>query len=539
MAVSDAEIRAFINSGKSEQEIYQAAKQHGVSASQLEGAMGWSSGTVNNWTAQNNVAALAPVPVPTPSPAPISYDYGYSAAPSYVAPTPSPAPVIHPTYTPSWSLPAPTVADRFSDSDVRNWISSAPRSEREIYDAAKQHGVSAAQLERAMGWSSGTVNDWIRRNNVAALEVGQGPNTAYDSGWGGWQPEGSKYWGDNPMPTEYQALIPSLQKNNQDALTAALNIAIDFNKTNGYDPEDSWWVNRIRGGDLRAAVSLLKGQGFDVNETYDYGFPAIRGDLSKANLTVPTFKNPYDPDWEKKKDAARAAAQPASSGLSFSPTPIQTQIPPVQPQQVLSYQPVLNSVVNPATETIEGRVEGLLSGDNPVLRQAADRVRASFASRGLLNSSMAESAAMEAMIAKAIDIAGPDAQRYFQTRTNNVDWANKFASNAQAQEYALQNMAMQHQYNKELASMQQQWRSADKETDFTYSLRNSYLQMTSQANALYQSNVANIQNSQMSAEAKAAALQAAQQLRDNNISQLNATYQAQPGWVASWSVAAA
>lgn len=344
------------------------------------------------------------------------------------------------------------------------------------------------------------------------------------------------------MPAEYQALIPSLQQNNQDALTAALNIAIDFNKSNGYDPEDSWWVNRIRGGDIRAAVGLLRGQGFDVYETHDYGFPAIRGDISKANLTVPTFKNPYDPDWEKKKDAARAAAQPSGTGnlgLPATQNQIQTQTPPVQPQQVLSYQPVLNSTVNPATETIEGRVQGLLSGDNPVLRQAADRVRASFASRGLLNSSMAESAAMEAMIAKAIEIAGPDAQRYFQSRTNNVDWANKFASNAQAQEYALQNMAVQHQYNKELASMQQQWRAADKETDFTYSLRSSYLQMTSQANALYQSNVANIQNSQMSADAKASALQAAQQLRDNNIAQLNATYQAQPGWVASWSVSAA
>ncbi|GAB2940393.1 hypothetical protein [Aquaspirillum soli] len=223
--------------------------------------------------------------------------------------------------------------------------------------------------------------------------------------------------------------------------------------------------------------------------------------------------------------------------MSFSFPSTQTASPPPSPAPS-PYQPVFDSAVSAPTETIEGRINGLLAENNPVLRQAADKARAGFAARGLLNSSMAETAAMEAMIAKAVEIAGPDAQRYFQNRLNNVDWKNKFAGTAQQQEFAMQTLAMQHQYNKELATMQQQWRSTDSEQSFSYSLRNSYLQMTSQANAIYQENVARIQGAQMNPEDKAVAIQAAQQLRDNNIAQLNATFQAQPGWVQAWSIAA-
>ncbi|GAB2940386.1 hypothetical protein [Aquaspirillum soli] len=56
-----------------------------------------------------------------------------------------------------------------SDEDVRNWFAAAPRTERDIYDAAKQHGVSAEQLERVKGWSAGTVSDWTAKNGVESL----------------------------------------------------------------------------------------------------------------------------------------------------------------------------------------------------------------------------------------------------------------------------------------------------------------------------------------------------------------------------------
>lgn len=83
--------------------------------------------------------------------------------------------------------------------------------------------------------------------------------------------------------------------------------------------------------------------------------------------------------------------------------------------------------------TIEGRINALLARDqygqftNAVVKQAADGAMASFASRGLLNSSMAQQAAYEAATRAAIEIAGPDAQAYFQQERANQDASNVFS----------------------------------------------------------------------------------------------------------------
>jgi hypothetical protein len=84
-------------------------------------------------------------------------------------------------------------------------------------------------------------------------------------------------------------------------------------------------------------------------------------------------------------------------------------------------------------ETIEGRIRNLLGTDaqgnytNPVVQQAANRAMQSMAGRGLLNSSMAQQAAIEAATGKAIEIAGPDAQTYFSQGRANQDATNVFS----------------------------------------------------------------------------------------------------------------
>lgn len=88
--------------------------------------------------------------------------------------------------------------------------------------------------------------------------------------------------------------------------------------------------------------------------------------------------------------------------------------------------------VDPSTMTMEGRIGNLLAVDqygnftNDVVKQAAERAMAQFASRGLLNSSMAQQAAQQAAISKAIEIAGPDAQTYFAQQGKNQDAVNVF-----------------------------------------------------------------------------------------------------------------
>lgn len=88
--------------------------------------------------------------------------------------------------------------------------------------------------------------------------------------------------------------------------------------------------------------------------------------------------------------------------------------------------------VDAAKETVEGRVNNILAQDgkggytNPVVQQAANTAMQQFAGRGLLNSSMATEAASQAAISKAIEIAGPDAQAYYNQGRANQDAQNVF-----------------------------------------------------------------------------------------------------------------
>lgn len=125
--------------------------------------------------------------------------------------------------------------------------------------------------------------------------------------------------------------------------------------------------------------------------------------------------------------------------------------------------PNVTRAVNGVEETIEGRVGNLLKTDtqgnytNQVVRQAADRAMQQMAGRGLLNSSMAMQAAQEAAIAKAIEIAGPDAQTYFQQGRANQDAQNVFARDDKAYQYDLGKMAYQSQLDLSKLSEQQRF----------------------------------------------------------------------------------
>ena len=83
--------------------------------------------------------------------------------------------------------------------------------------------------------------------------------------------------------------------------------------------------------------------------------------------------------------------------------------------------------------------------------RAANSVMQQFAGRGLLNSSMASEAAYQAAMAKAIEIAGPDAQTYFAQGRANQDASNVFERDARG--YAQENYKMSvdmDKFNREL-----------------------------------------------------------------------------------------
>lgn len=171
--------------------------------------------------------------------------------------------------------------------------------------------------------------------------------------------------------------------------------------------------------------------------------------------------NPATASWEAQKAAQKAARSAANTGVVGSQipatgtpsvggaTPVTTPAPAsggiisgsmstpntMTPEQVAQYnpfgavQPVTNyqaqtSQVDPATQTVEGRVASLLSQDNELMQRARAMSQGEMAGKGLVNSTMAVQAGTAAAMDKALQIATPDAQMYAERDMFNTDQVN-------------------------------------------------------------------------------------------------------------------
>lgn len=208
----------------------------------------------------------------------------------------------------------------------------------------------------------------------------------------------------------------------------------------------------------------------------------------------------------------------------------------LQPQ----FRPDLNHEVDFSKMTIEGRIQNLMQTDdkgnytNPTVRQAVERATQTFARRGLVNTSMAAQAGQEAAISKAIEIAGPDAQTYFQQGRANQDARNVFAGNEVQQQYTERNNANAWQHD---ANMQGQRIAADATTrheDQSFNLRQNYVTAQDRVSQSYQTAVSNINTSNMTPEDKTAAINNAANIRDSESAYVNTIFSKQPEWQSSW-----
>lgn len=104
-----------------------------------------------------------------------------------------------------------------------------------------------------------------------------------------------------------------------------------------------------------------------------------------------------------------------------------------------TYVPVLGTV-NPEA-TVQGQLNQILDPNSPLMRRAKADALSNMASRGLLNSSLTDTAVVSAMIDRGLPIAQADAQTYFtqnlknqdyqnQAALANANWVNEFAKNA-------------------------------------------------------------------------------------------------------------
>lgn len=247
---------------------------------------------------------------------------------------------------------------------------------------------------------------------------------------------------------------------------------------------------------------------------------------------------------------------------SPSPTPLPRLTDTPYGGELARVPPQLDRTVDFQRETIEGRLNNVLKRDsrgnylNEVVRQAVERAQQQFARRGLVNTSMAAQAGQEAAIAKAIEIVGPDAERYFQTGRANQDARNVFSRDETQQAYTERNnlaqwsqdrtmqndrinadAGMQNQriQNEQfLAEMDRNFRERQLSNEQAFNLRQNYITAQDRVSQSYQRMVDTINSSQMEPEAKTAAIANAAQIRDSEAAYINSIFSRQPQWSNDW-----
>jgi len=166
-------------------------------------------------------------------------------------------------------------------------------------------------------------------------------------------------------------------------------------------------------------------------------------------------------------------------------------------------------------QTVEQRIAGILSANNPLIQQARARSDQAMNQRGLLNSSIANSAADSAAYQAALPIAQADAATFADSAKFNASAKNQFAYQAQAQANTVANMLQSADIAKDLQRATALYGNLQSQTSSANSIQNWGLQTLS-----------SIMVSDLSPEAKNAAT--AQITR-----YMNDSYQIQGDWHTS------
>lgn len=95
-------------------------------------------------------------------------------------------------------------------------------------------------------------------------------------------------------------------------------------------------------------------------------------------------------------------------------------------------------ITGPESQVVEERVKNLVDQNSPLFRAAAGQAFRQLAARGLSNSSLAQQAVMDAVMAVAIPIATADAETFKQQSVLNQGFSNEFRAAQNAAYYAQQ-----------------------------------------------------------------------------------------------------
>lgn len=181
------------------------------------------------------------------------------------------------------------------------------------------------------------------------------------------------------------------------------------------------------------------------------GIPSSKW-LTSSVTVAPTPKPAPKPEPKPTSTSSTTSSStPTGPGHSWIDDPVMPTTPTTSTPPVSDYtadvksssidptqlqKPMLDEIVADGvnSELLETRLANLINKNNPLFKAATTKAMQSMAARGLVNSSIAEEAVMNAILSVAMPIAERDATAYMNQRMQNQAYSNEFRA-AQNQAY--------------------------------------------------------------------------------------------------------
>ena len=237
---------------------------------------------------------------------------------------------------------------------------SGKSAEEELWNYGAANGIDAAGIDAYMGFAPGSAQNWAVQNGKIAAPQGN-----YNTG------QVVKPATTVQTANTSQTAASSIQPLGADQRALVVQRATDIGKSQGFSPEQALW-NYARANNIDNA-------GID---TY-MGFAPGSADA-----------------WEISNNKSKGIVGSAMS--SALPTPGATQ---------WSVSPDM---------TVQSQLKNVMDSNSPLMQQAKTQGLQIANERGLLNSSIAESAAMDSMYKAALPIAASDAATYAKSASENA-----------------------------------------------------------------------------------------------------------------------
>lgn len=240
---------------------------------------------------------------------------------------------------------------------------SGKSAEEELWNYGVANGIDAAGIDTYMGYAPGTSQNWaVQNGKIAAPQGNYNPGQAVKATTP--VQTGIINSASNAAPNKPQPL-------GADQRALVVQRATDIGKSQGFSPEQAL-VNYARANNIDNA-------GIDTYMGYAPGTADA---------------------WEISNNKSKGIVGSAMS--SALPTPGATQ---------WSVSPDM---------TVQSQLKNVMDQNSPLMQQAKTQGLQMANDRGLLNSSIAESAAMDSMYKAALPIAAADAATYAKSASENA-----------------------------------------------------------------------------------------------------------------------